>query len=118
MQKKVTTPIDQATSLTLGGASDHRDLSLSALRYYKVGAAGTEPNAYVQTLADDVARNGIRRRLIVRPVGDLFEVVCGLKRWKAAIIAGLKIVPVEVRQLTDGEAERLAFMDNCAELRD
>jgi ParB/RepB/Spo0J family partition protein len=87
-------------------------LSVSVLRYFEPGAVELEPNEHLQRLSDDVRQNGIREPLIVRPVGDMYEVVCGLRRWKAAILAGLDHVPVFVRYLSDEEALRLSIADN------
>ena len=41
----------------------------------------------------------------------VYEVVCGERRYRAALIAGLEVLPVEVRQLTDSQAKRLALID-------
>lgn len=71
-----------------------------------------ESNSTVQTMAEDVYSQGIIEPLIVRAAGDFYEVVCGLKRWKAAVIAGLDEVPVDIRNLSDKEAIRLSITDN------
>jgi ParB/RepB/Spo0J family partition protein len=89
-------------------------LSLATLRYFRPEVMDAHPNEHVQALADDVRVNGIREPLIVRPMGDMYEVVCGLRRWKAAILSGLDRVPVFIRQLSDEEALRLSFEDNRA----
>jgi hypothetical protein len=34
-------------------------------------------------------KRGIQKPFIVRPVGDLYQAICGLARWKGALIAGL-----------------------------
>lgn len=88
------------------------EIKLSLLKYRESLRADTHANEYTQAIADDIAKNGIRKPLIVRPVGDVYELVCGLARWKGALIAGLSTVPAEVRQLTDQEAAELAFLDN------
>lgn len=90
------------------------DMPLAQLRYFRAGdlAHPEYTNNYIEALAADILVNGINKPLIVRPVGDMYEVVCGLKRWKAAIVAGLQSVPVEVRTLSDAEAAALAVQDN------
>lgn len=87
-------------------------IPLSQLRYTKGLVGQVKPNAQVDAMAADILENGIRNPLIVRPVGDQYEVVCGLVRWKGAIVANLQTVPAEVRQLTDVEALELSMMDN------
>ena len=89
-------------------------LRVALLKYYDSARAASHSNEYTQAIADDIAKHGIRKPLIVRPVGDLYEVVCGLARWKGAIIAGLETVPAEIRQLSDSEAAALAVEDNLS----
>lgn len=95
-------------------AQNQTYVPLTQLKYFKAGdfAHPEFTNDYIDALAADILKNGMREPLIVRPVGDMYEVVCGLKRWKAAIVAGLKVVPAEVRALTDAEAASLSDQDN------
>tara|TARA_R110000868_G_scaffold359828_1_gene621762 strand:- start:199 stop:498 length:300 start_codon:yes stop_codon:yes gene_type:complete len=95
-------------------ANNYTDIPLTQLKYCEFGdyAHVDTKNDYIEALAADIAADGIKKPLIVRPVGDLYEVVCGLKRWKAAIVAGLPSVPAEVRTLTDAEAAELSLQDN------
>jgi ParB/RepB/Spo0J family partition protein len=89
------------------------DIPLAQLKYFRDGdLKHPDANSYIDALAADIQEKGIRTPLIVRPVGDMYEVVCGLKRWKAALVAGLKSVPVEIRNLSDADATRLASEDN------
>ena len=66
---------------------------------------------FIDDLAKDIKISGIKKPLIVRPVGDKFEVICGFKRWKAAAIAGLNVIPVEKRDLTNAEAAYLSMTE-------
>lgn len=91
------------------------NLPLAQLKYFRAGDLSHPEytNDFIEALASDILANGIREPLIVRPVGDMYEVVSGLKRWKAAIVAGLKSVPAEIRTLSDADALRLASQSNC-----
>lgn len=92
-----------------------RQIPLSQLTYLpSIGHGSPDTNDFIENLAADIKERGIKRPLIVRAVGDMFQVVAGLRRWKAAIIADLASVPADVRQLTDEEAYELAMMDNMA----
>ncbi|RMM39150.1 ParB/RepB/Spo0J family partition protein (plasmid) [Pseudomonas amygdali pv. lachrymans] len=93
-------------------------IPISRLKYFKPLGSAAEPNAQVEAMAADIKAKGIREPLIVRPVGDLYEVVCGLVRWKGAIVGGLETVPAEVRQLSDAEALELSISDNIRSLED
>lgn len=89
-----------------------REIPLSQLVLYPNQTSKEHANDYIEQLAEDIRQNGIRKELIVRPVGDMFQVVCGLARWKGAILAPLSTVPADVRRLTDEEAAELAMQDN------
>lgn len=95
-----------------------RQIPLSQLIHFPLTGMASHPNAYVDQLAEDIKERGIKRPLIVRPVGDMFQVVAGLARWKGAIIAGLETVPSDVRQLTDDEAVMLSIQDNMCPVDD
>ena len=64
-------------------------------------------------LADDLARNGMISSIIVRPMpGDRYEQVTGGRRYKAAHIAQLEIIPVIVRALTDQQVRQIQLAEN------
>lgn len=63
-------------------------------------------------LVDSIRENGIIQPLIVRRVGDLLELIAGERRWRAAGQAGLKEVPVIIREATDLEVLEFALVEN------
>jgi ParB family transcriptional regulator, chromosome partitioning protein len=63
-------------------------------------------------LVDSIRENGIIQPLIVREVSGLLELIAGERRWRAAGQAGLKEVPVIVREATDLEVLELALVEN------
>jgi len=63
-------------------------------------------------LADSIRENGIIQPLIVRQAGAKLELIAGERRWRAAQRAGLKEVPVIVRQAGDLEVLELALVEN------
>ncbi|TVQ20707.1 MAG: ParB/RepB/Spo0J family partition protein [Leptolyngbya sp. DLM2.Bin15] len=67
----------------------------------------------MQELTESVKTHGILEPLIVRPIDDnLYELVAGERRYRAAQAAGLHEVPVVVRALTREEALQLALVEN------
>lgn len=70
------------------------------------------PEEQLHELAASIREHGILEPLIVRRVGELYELVVGERRWRAAQLAGQENVPVVVRNLTDGEAAELALVEN------
>lgn len=69
--------------------------------------------AALHRLANSVKEKGILQPLLVRPLnGGKYELIAGERRYKAAIIAELKEVPVLTQELSDTEAYELALMEN------
>ena len=66
----------------------------------------------VAELAASVAEKGVLQPLLVRPVGDGFEIVAGERRFRAARKAGLSAVPVVIRELSDQETLEIAIVEN------
>ena len=50
--------------------------------------------------------------ILVQNRGDYYEIIAGERRWRAAKIAGLKEVPVIVRELTDQEIVEISLIEN------
>ncbi len=63
-------------------------------------------------LADSVKQHGVITPLLVTKRGDNYMIVAGERRWRAAKKAGLKEVPVVIKDLTDEEIAELAIIEN------
>lgn len=70
----------------------------------------------LEELASSVRLHGLVQPILVRPVGDGYEIVAGERRWRAAVLAGLTTVPAVVRQLGDLESLALALVENVQRL--
>lgn len=68
----------------------------------------------LDSLADSIRQKGVIQPLIVRrkPGRDIYEIVAGERRWRAAQIAQLHEVPVIVRDLSDTEVLEIAIIEN------
>jgi len=68
----------------------------------------------LEELANSIREKGIMSPLLVRPTDDpdIFELIAGERRWRAAQQAGLHDVPVIVREVGDKEALELAIIEN------
>ena len=66
----------------------------------------------LQELAESVKQHGILSPLLVVDRGDYYELVAGERRWRAATIAGLKEVPVIIRDLTEQEILEISIIEN------
>ncbi|HEY0917818.1 ParB/RepB/Spo0J family partition protein [Devosia sp.] len=70
--------------------------------------------AQLEELTNSVREKGVMQPLLVRPTRDpnLFEIIAGERRWRAAQRAGLHEVPVLIRDVDDKEALELAIIEN------
>jgi ParB family transcriptional regulator, chromosome partitioning protein len=68
----------------------------------------------MDSLADSIRQKGVIQPLIVRrkPGRDVYEIVAGERRWRAAQLAQLHEVPVVVRELDDTEVLEIAIIEN------
>lgn len=66
----------------------------------------------IEGLTKSIAQVGVLEPLLVRPVGDKFEVIAGGRRFRAAGIAGVKTVPCVVKELDDISALKASFHEN------
>ncbi|CAC9633542.1 Chromosome (plasmid) partitioning protein ParB [uncultured Gammaproteobacteria bacterium] len=67
----------------------------------------------LKELANSISAQGIIQPLVVRKVTyDKYEVIAGERRWRAAKIAGLKEVPVIVREINDQIALAIGLIEN------
>lgn len=66
----------------------------------------------IAELSASVALHGVLMPLIVRPVGDKYQIIAGERRWRAARLAGLKEVPVQIRSFDDTQSLEVALIEN------
>jgi ParB family chromosome partitioning protein len=65
-------------------------------------------------LAKSISEKGILQPVVVRPISDgqSFQIVAGERRWRAAQLAGLHLIPALVRELSDQEVMEIAIIEN------
>jgi ParB family chromosome partitioning protein len=69
----------------------------------------------LMALAGSLGERGVLQPVLVRPkAGGTYELIAGERRWRAARMAGLQVVPALVRQRGDAEAVELALIENMA----
>lgn len=66
----------------------------------------------LQDLASSIRQHGIVQPVVVRSVGDRYEIIAGERRWRAAQLAGLHQIPVIVRDVDDRTALEIAIVEN------
>ena len=68
--------------------------------------------AALEDLAGSIKQYGIIQPIIVTKRDDYYEIIAGERRWRAAKIAGLKEIPVVIREYTDKEIAEISLIEN------
>lgn len=63
-------------------------------------------------LADSIKQFGILQPLLVQKKKDYYEIIAGERRWRAAKIAGIKEVPVIIKEYTNQEIVEISLIEN------
>jgi ParB family chromosome partitioning protein len=66
----------------------------------------------LQELERSIRESGIVQPIVVRRVGERYQIVAGERRWRAAQRAGLEKVPVTIREVPDDRLLELAIVEN------
>lgn len=63
-------------------------------------------------LSDSLKQYGVLQPLLVQDKKDYYEIIAGERRWRAAKLAGLKEIPVIIKNLTDQEMVEISLIEN------
>jgi ParB family chromosome partitioning protein len=66
----------------------------------------------ISELADSITKVGLLQPIIVRPLGEGYQIIAGERRWRAARQAGLERVPVRVLSKSETESLEIALIEN------
>jgi len=66
----------------------------------------------IQELSDSISKVGLLQAIIVRPLGEGYQIIAGERRWRAARLAGLERVPVRVLSKNETESLEIALIEN------
>lgn len=110
--------INLNNSFTEQGIADKENVSRETL----IKISKIEPNEgqprksfdeeTLKELADSMKEYGILQPLLVKRKGDNFQIIAGERRWRAAKMAGLKEVPVIVREYNKQQSVEIALIEN------
>lgn len=103
-------PGPQKTGEKASGAA--RGAPLASIRASSLQPRKDFPEESLEELAASIREKGVLQPILVRPIEGGLEVVAGERRMRAARMAGLREVPVIVRELSDQEALETAIVEN------
>jgi ParB family chromosome partitioning protein len=69
-------------------------------------------DAALDELAQSIVANGLVQPIVVRKAGARYQIVAGERRWRAAQRAGLRKIPVTIREVSDEKLLELALIEN------
>jgi ParB family chromosome partitioning protein len=109
--------LGRGLDVLLGKESAPRD-ALATLPVARIRPGKYQPRTRMDQqalaeLAASIKTQGLMQPLVVRPVGtDAYELIAGERRWRAAQLAGLAMVPVVVRDVPDEAALAMSLIEN------
>lgn len=78
----------------------------------KVQTRKTFREETIEKLADSIKQHGLQEPIIVRKAGEKYELVCGERRLRACVLAGLNQIPAICRKISDDDAILLGLIEN------
>jgi ParB family chromosome partitioning protein len=101
-----------STGPPLAANDEIQEIEVDLIRPGQQQPRTTFDQAKLEELAQSIRTTGVIQPLLVRPLGGLFELVAGERRWRAAQLAGLTRVPTIVREIPDDKLLELALIEN------
>ncbi len=88
------------------------ELSVDQIRPSKYQVRSVADPDYIESLCVSIQASGIISPIVVRPLGNGFEIIAGHHRFEACRRLGHGLVPVQIRQMNDAEAAKALASDN------
>ncbi|OUL29493.1 chromosome partitioning protein ParB [Nostoc sp. RF31YmG] len=116
-KKEDSQDVVSETTLLVDKKKDSNFAAITKILIDEIIIPTTQPRRYfapkaMQSLVESVRRDGILVPLLVRPVGDKYELVAGERRYKAAKEASFSEVPVTIQEMSDSQAIQYALTEN------
>lgn len=101
------------SDITTPDANTPSELNVTQMQAGKYQPRTRMDEGGLQELAASIKSQGIMQPILVRPVGkDKYEIIAGERRFRAAQMAGLEMLPVLVRDVDDQAAAAMALIEN------
>ncbi|PKG54874.1 MULTISPECIES: ParB/RepB/Spo0J family partition protein [Halomonadaceae] len=112
------TPLELSDAARSAAAEDVSEDRLERLPLGQLTRGKYQPRRDIQPealeeLADSIRAQGVMQPIVVRPIGvDRYEIIAGERRWRAAQLAELDVIPAVIRDVSDEVALALALIEN------
>ena len=113
---KTTVPASDKKEMTADAPTEVKKTEM-LVKISKVEPSRTQPrkqfdeDALVE-LSESIKQFGILQPLLVSDKGDYYEIIAGERRWRAAKLAGLKEVPVIIKEFNDQQVVEISLIEN------
>ena len=106
----------EVTQTSVAVTGESRDIARLPVKQLKPGKYQPRrhfDDAALKELCESIEKHGLMQPIVVRALGqNLYEIIAGERRWRAAQMAKLIEVPVIIRAATDEQALELALIEN------
>ncbi len=92
--------------------SSQRELPLGSLVPNRAQPRTHFDETALAELAESLKQHGMVQPIVVRKVGEQFEIIAGERRWRAARKAGIAMVPVVIKEVPDDRLLEFALVEN------
>lgn len=97
--------------------SEYDSEEISKIEVKKIIARSDQPRKNfdaesLEELAESIKEHGVLQPVLVRPVGEEYEIIAGERRYRAAKLAKLELLPVIIKEINDNEAMEIALIEN------
>ncbi|SET56397.1 chromosome segregation DNA-binding protein [Nitrosomonas marina] len=96
-----------------GVADKLQDVEITSVKPGKYQPRTNMDQSALEKLAESIKSQGIMQPILVRATGvDSYEIIAGERRWRAAQLAGLTVVPAIIREVADETALAISLIEN------
>ncbi|NLN49630.1 MAG: ParB/RepB/Spo0J family partition protein [Clostridiales bacterium] len=114
---KKTKALGKGLSALIPESIEAKDSGIIELKITDIVANETQPRRTfgqdtLSELAESIKEHGVVQPIVVRKDGKGYEIVAGERRWRAARLAGIKTIPVVVKDYSKVQAMEIALIEN------
>jgi len=109
LEDSVRAPREDSSQVERGGV---REIDFALIRANPNQPRQQFDEVALNELAQSIADKGVLQPILLRPVGEGFEIIAGERRWRAAQKAQLHRIPALVRELDDATTAEVALIEN------
>lgn len=103
--------LNDATAET-GSNVDYREIALKKITPNPNQPRTDFSEERIQELENSIKKDGLLQPILVRPLGDGYEIIAGERRWQACKRLGRETIPAKILILNDVESQQIALVEN------